>query len=85
VLHVCDTPACVNPNHLFLGTMKDNTQDAIKKNRFIIPQYKKLTAVDIIKIRNDNRTHELIAIDFGVTSSNICYIKANKTWRHICE
>jgi hypothetical protein len=32
--HKCDTPTCVNPNHLFWGTPSDNTQDAIKKKKF---------------------------------------------------
>ncbi len=32
--HYCDNPPCVNPNHIFPGTYKDNTQDAISKGRF---------------------------------------------------
>lgn len=33
VLHVCDTPLCVNPKHLYEGTPKENSQDMIKKGR----------------------------------------------------
>lgn len=36
VLHTCDRPICVNPDHLYLGSPRDNVMDAINKGRFVI-------------------------------------------------
>ena len=37
VLHTCDKPACVNPEHLFLGTQQDNVNDMVSKGRAKFP------------------------------------------------
>jgi|SRR6267142_4366940 len=34
ILHTCDNPPCFNPDHLFKGTSRDNTKDAVSKGRF---------------------------------------------------
>lgn len=67
VLHRCDNPPCCNPAHLFLGTLKDNTQDMWRKGRHMpMPgrfkpgdhvgeknSHAKITARDVVQIRVD--------------------------------
>jgi transcriptional regulator len=88
-LHTCDTPKCVNPRHLFLGSNHDNRQDMAHKMQSGITRGKydtKLTKKQVKEIRNryTGRRGEmkLLAEEFGVTSSNIFYILKGKSWRH---
>ena len=53
VCHHCDNPGCVNPNHLFLGTQKDNMLDRERKGRRVNSNPKKHTDDEVIKIRLD--------------------------------
>lgn len=87
VLHRCDTPACVNPTHLFLGTQTDNIKDCCEKGRNplgIQCGSSKLTEEEVIAIRGDTRTHREIARAFGVTQPQITKIKLKRQWRHLC-
>lgn len=55
ILHTCDNPKCINPNHLFLGTQLDNIKDMISKNRGGKKgeenSYSKLTNDEVLTIR----------------------------------
>ena len=88
VLHRCDIPSCVNPNHLFLGTQKDNMRDMCKKNRGLTgedaPQAK-LSNNDVIKIIKDHRGVTFVARDYGVAPSTISSIRSGKSWKKLSQ
>lgn len=51
--HHCDVPACVNPDHLFIGTQRDNIHDCMAKGRFVPPpRQKKGTRTNALFCRN---------------------------------
>ena len=83
VLHHCDNRGCLNPEHLFLGTQKDNMQDAAIKGRTMRGERHtscRLTANKVLLIRRDTRSHEQIASDFGVVRQTVTDIKNRRTW-----
>lgn len=85
VCHKCDTPACVNPAHLFLGTHADNMEDRQRKGRTAHGEQSchKLSERDVIEIRNDPRGPTDVARDYGVSAPTICDIRARRSWKHI--
>ena len=69
VLHKCDNRACVNPEHLFLGTLDDNNKDRTRKGRTIsltAQRLKNLTACKRGHIFNDRNTYtQKVALSDG--------------------
>lgn len=93
VMHKCDMPPCVNPDHLSLGTLADNHRDMWLKGRMNPPKGEnspkaKLTESQVMEIRRRFRptvfsnTKEL-AKEFGVTQQSITAIVCGKNWKHI--
>lgn len=92
VCHRCDNRACVNPDHLFLGTRLENMQDCKRKGRIArgdrINARKgedgpgaKLTWDQVNAIRASEEPSKVLATRFGVTNDNINRIRRNDTWK----
>ena len=72
VCHRCDNPKCVRPEHLFLGTNKDNIQDSVRKGR----KPRKLTSEQVAQIREEVWVQNVeFARKFGVSPSHVCRIR----------
>lgn len=86
ILHRCDTPACCNPDHLFAGDPKANSDDMVSKGRSVrgVRQHSaKLTDEAVRLIRRDRRALSLIAADYGVDIKQIHRIKRGQAWKHV--
>jgi hypothetical protein len=88
VLHSCDNPSCVNPDHLFLGTVADNMADKIAKGRARVLRGEesgpaKLSDRAALEILSDPRPYSQIAADYGVTPSTVASMKNRQSWRHL--
>lgn len=90
VLHRCDVPLCVNPNHLFLGTQTDNVNDMWAKGRANPPvgernRHAKLTAEQVYEIRDSSKSLRELALQYGVTMSMLSSIKRRASWKCLPE
>jgi len=91
VCHHCDTKRCVRPDHLFLGTAKDNTQDCIKKGRFqnVSPYRKTKLTEDIVRsileMSNGGARQIEICKSLNLRDDQVCRIVNRKRWKHVKE
>ena len=86
VCHKCDTPLCVNPDHLYLGSHQDNMNDRNRRHRQahgVRNAGAKLNELQVLRIRASKLKTAALADLFKVSKSTICRIKKHKTWGHI--
>lgn len=93
ILHKCDNPACINPEHLTLGTHKDNVDDKIQKGRdvTIVGSERSTAILDEEKVREikiklrNNQSMASIAREYGVAPTTIQNIRDGRNWKHVKE
>lgn len=92
VLHKCDTPGCINPNHLFLGTQLENMQDCKRKGRNgaavgVARPNHKLTPELVIQLRQmhgkGDCTYSALARIFNLEKTVVRSAIIKKTWKHV--
>lgn len=89
ILHSCDNPSCINPNHLSEGTHKQNMAEALERRRLKVGSecsWTDLTEVDIIKIRQllaDGSTGRAVARMYNMSEPAISEIKNRRKWKHV--
>lgn len=86
VLHRCDEPGCVRPSHLFSGSLKQNTQDMIRKGRVRCGSRhpnSRLTEANVREIRSSGLTQRQLASKFGVNQKTIFDALHGRYWRHV--
>ena len=86
VCHTCDNPICVNPNHLFLGTITDNMQDRISKTGWQ-RTFVKLSAEEVTAIRHRYEKEIIssrkLGTEYGVSHVQILRIIKRISRRHV--
>ena len=87
LMHSCDNPLCINPNHLRPGTHAENIAEAYAKGRKSVAQGPShprfvLTPEQATEAINSTETGAAIAARLGVSKSTICRLRSGATWKN---
>lgn len=96
VCHSCDNRRCVNPRHLFLGSLADNMADMAKKGRAFWKNKRgeahncsRLKEEDVVAIRKSYRkggiTQKELGVQYGISHGHVSNIVLGRAWSHIKE
>lgn len=90
VLHRCDNPSCVRPDHLFLGTQAENLADmdakGRRRHRAMLGEdnaTSKLTVDSVLMVRQSDASGASLARLLGVTKECVYAIRKRRTWAHL--
>lgn len=91
VLHKCHNTSCVNPDHLYLGTVQDNADDRVQAGRVSALKGSKhpnsilseSDVLEIIRLRSLDTPYTHIAKQFNTTATNISDICLGRSWLHV--
>lgn len=84
--HHCDNPRCVKPDHLCVGTIKENVNDAVNRGRIARGERNsnaRLTSSDVLSMRGFPGSFTEIAEKFGVSRPTVTRAIKGLTWRHL--
>lgn len=89
IMHTCDNPPCINPDHLVPGTLEENNKDKAAKGRQIkgVDSFSAILdeqkVILIRKLRGEGRSYKELAIEFNVSKHTIYDLCNGRTWKHI--
>jgi len=86
VLHKCNNPACVNPEHLYSGTHNENMKDRIDAGHYSVGEKHpnaKITESIAREILASKQPAKIMAEKFGISESQIKNIRRGEQWKHL--